>query len=319
MMRILYFFILLIFLYLDQQQGNLNKIMAESIVREITPLTQSDCFTLFYRKKSEFDFPLHYHEEMELNFIMNARGAKRIIGDHIGEIGRYELVLVGPNLQHGWFGSGFGPDQVEEITIQFHKDFFDEKFLQKNQLSFIRNMFRKSLRGILFSQPTIRQVKPRLYRLREKQGFDSVLELMSILHTLSISRDYRVLSDSGFNTHEVFSYNSRRIEKVMEFIHTGFDKPITLEEAAHIANMTESSFSRFFKLRTGITFVDCLTEVRLGHACRMLIDTTKTIAEIAYSCGFNNISNFNRIFKKKKGCTPKELRDSYDQGNRLFI
>lgn len=83
--------------------------------------------------------------------------------------------------------------------------------------------------------------------------------------------------------------------------------------------MTESAFSRFFKLRTGITFIDCLTEVRLGHASRMLIDTTKTIAEIAYSCGFNNISNFNRIFKKKKGCTPKELRESYDQGSRVFI
>jgi len=293
--------------------------MNDSLLREITPLTQSDCFTSFVRTKSEFDFPLHYHEEIELNFIKNAKGAKRIIGDHVEEIGDLELVLVGPNLPHGWFGTGFKKDQIEEITIQFHKDFFDEKFLQKNQLSFIRNMLMKSVRGILFSNDTASHLASRIFGLHKKQGFDSVLELMSIMHDLSISREYRILSDSCFNDAETFSFNSRRIEKVMDFIHTNFEKPITLSEAARIANMTESAFSRFFKLRTSSTFIDCLTEVRLGHASRMLIDTTKTIAEIAYSTGFNNISNFNRIFKKKKGCTPKELRESYDQGSRVFI
>jgi AraC-like DNA-binding protein len=293
--------------------------MHDNILREITPLTQSDCFTYFYRAKSEFDFPLHYHDEIELNFIRNAKGAKRIIGDHVEEIGNLELALIGPGLPHGWFGTGFAPNQVEEVTIQFHKDFFDEKFLQKNQLNFIRNMLRRSLRGIIFSPETTARLEPRIVSLGKKQGFDSVLELMSILHDLSISRDYRVCSDSGFSDTEVFNYNSRRIEKVMEFIHSSFDKQITLGEAARIASMTESAFSRFFKLRTGMTFIDCVTEVRLGHASRMLISTTKTIAETAYSCGFNNISNFNRIFRRKKGCTPRELRESYDEGMRVFI
>ena len=293
--------------------------MHDSILREITPLTQSDCFTYFYRAKSEFDFPLHYHDEIELNFIRNAKGAKRIIGDHVEEIGDLELALVGPGLPHGWFGTGFAPNQVEEVTIQFHKDFFDERFLQKNQLNFIRNMLRMSLRGILFAPETTARLEPRIVSLGKKQGFDSVLELMSILHDLSISRDYRVLSDSGFSDDEIFSYNSRRIEKVMEFIHGSFYRQISLGEAARIASMTESAFSRFFKLRTGMTFIDCVTEVRLGHASRMLISTTKTIAEIAYSCGFNNISNFNRVFRRKKGCTPRELRESYDQGTRVFI
>ncbi len=293
--------------------------MHDNILREITPLTKSDCFTYFYRSKSEFDFPLHYHDEIELNFVKNARGARRIIGDHVEEIGDLELALVGPGLPHGWFGTGFARNQVEEITIQFHKDFFDEKFLQKNQLNFIRNMLRRSLRGILFAHETVERLEPRIMSLGKKQGFDSVLELMSILHDLSISRDYRILSDSGFSDTEVFSYNSRRIEKVMGFIHTSFDRQISLGEAARIASMTESAFSRFFKQRTGMTFIDCVTEVRLGSASRMLISTTKTIAEIAYSCGFNNISNFNRIFRKKKGCTPRELRESYDQGTRVFI
>jgi AraC-like DNA-binding protein len=293
--------------------------MHDTILREITPLTQSDCFTLFHRTKSEFDFPLHYHDEIELNFIRNARGAKRIIGDHVDEIGDRDLVLVGPGLPHGWFGTDFGNNQIEEITIQFHKDFFDEKFLQKNQLVFIRNMLKRSLRGILFSRETAERLESRIMSLARKEGFDSVLELMSILHDLSISREYRVLSDTGFQGDELFVYNSRRIEKVMEFIYGSFDKQISLGEAARIASMTESAFSRFFKLRTGMTFIDCVTEARLGHASRMLIATTKTIAEIAYSCGFNNISNFNRIFRKKKGCTPRELRESYAEGTRVFI
>ena len=144
--------------------------MHDAILKEITPLTQSDCFTYFYRTKSDFDFPLHYHDEIELNFIRNARGAKRIIGDHVEEIEDLELVLVGPGLPHGWFGSGFAKNQVEEITIQFHKDFFDERFLQKNQLNFIRSMLRRSLRGILFSPETTKRLEPRIIGLGKSRA-----------------------------------------------------------------------------------------------------------------------------------------------------
>ncbi len=115
--------------------------MNEKLLREITPLTQSDCFTMFYRVKSEFNFPLHYHEEFELNFIDNAKGIKRVIGDHIDEIDELELVLIGPNLQHGWFNHKCSSQEFTEVTIQFHRDLLDEKFLQRNQMSLIRTMF----------------------------------------------------------------------------------------------------------------------------------------------------------------------------------
>lgn len=293
--------------------------MRDNILREITPLTQADCFTMFTRRKSAFDFPLHYHEDIELNLILNGAGAKRVIGDHIEEIGDYELVMIGPNLQHAWFGEGFKENQITEVTLQFHKDFLDEKFLFRNQLRFIRIMIEKAGRGILFSTSTTRQLAPRIMDLGKKQGFDSVLELLSILHDLSVSRNYKLLSDMAFNNTEKVSFNSRRIDKVMTYSRLNFNKQITLAEVARITNMTESAFSRFFKLRTGMTFIDSLIEIRLGHASRRLIDTTESISEIAYNCGFNNISNFNRIFKKKKGCTPKELRESYDQGSRVFV
>jgi len=294
--------------------------MPAQLLREIIPLTQSDCFTIFSRVKKNFDFPLHYHEEFELNFIMNAKNSKRIIGDHMSEITDLELVLVGPNLQHGWFTNKCKSSEIKEITIQFHRDLFDDKFLRRNQLGFIRSMFERSSRGILFSKETIQSNMQRLIELPQKHGFDSVLELMSILHDLSISRNIKTLSDASFSNTENFSYNSRRIERVMEHINQNFDKTITLGEVAKLALMTEVAFSRFFKSRTGQTFIDMLNEIRLGHASRMLIETTNNITEIAYKCGFNNMSNFNRIFKKRKTCTPKEFRDTYAQsGIRTFI
>jgi AraC-like DNA-binding protein len=292
--------------------------MPGTILREITPLTNSDCFTIFSRTKSEFDFPLHSHEELELNFIMNAKGARRVIGDHIGEIDDLEMVLVGSNLPHVWQTHKCKANDIKEITIQFHKDLFDDRFLRRNQLSFIRNMLEKSAKGIQFSRPTIEQIMPRLNILGQKQGFDSVLELLSILHDLSISRNMHTLSDATFSNVEL-SYNSRRVEKAIEYMNQSFQKSITLAEVAKLANMTEVSFSRFFKARTGITFMDSLLEMRLGHASRLLIDTTQSVAEVAYNCGFNNISNFNRLFKKKKGCTPKEFRENYSYGSRVFI
>ncbi|WP_158993688.1 AraC family transcriptional regulator [Mucilaginibacter sp. L196] len=291
--------------------------MTSNVMREITPLTPGDCFTIFSRVKEKFDFPLHYHDEYELNLIINAKGAKRVVGGHIEVIDDLELVLVGPNVYHAWFTHQCQSQSITEVTIQFHKDLFDDKFLRRNQLSFVKNMIERSQRGILFSPETIAALKDRIYSLNKKSGFDSVLELLSILHDLSISRNMKTLSDSSFSN-EQFHYNSRRIEKVFEYMNSHYNMQITLAEVAKIANMPEASFSRFIKKRTGKTFIDSLNEIRLGHASRMLIDTTNTVAEIAYKCGFNNISNFNRIFKRKKFCIPKDFRETYT-GNRIFI
>ena len=293
----------------------------DEIYREITPLTQYDCFTIFARKKTVFDLPLHSHDEYELNLVLSGKGVKRIVGDHTEVIDDAELVLVGNNLPHGWLSNSYkwqeGLPEVQEITVQFHRDLFDDKFLKRNQLFFVRSLLEKSAKGISFSKETIERITPRLTALVEKSGFDSILELMSILHDLSVSRNMRTLSNSTF-TDENINFNSRRIEKVFAHMRDNYDKEINLESISKLAGMSEVSFSRFIKKRTGKTFIESLNEIRLGHASRSLINTTNTISEIAYKCGFNNLSYFNRIFKNKKGCTPKEFRDNYS-GKRTFI
>ena len=287
------------------------------IVREITPLTQNDCFTVFSREKTEFNFPLHNHEDMEVNLILNAAGAQRIVGDHIGELDDSELVCVGPNLAHGWFTHHCKSKFIKEVTIQFHKDLFDERFLSRNELVNIRNMFENSKRGLMFQKVAIESIAPRILALEHKNGFDSILELLSIIHDMSLYRDVRLLSDLSF-TVDQFNSNSRRIENVFKYMNTNFSKQITLCDVAAIAHMTKTSFSRFIKQRTGFSFVESRDEIRLGHVSKMLIDTSNSVAEIAFKCGFNNMANFNRLFKSKKGLTPKEFRENY-VGKRIFV
>jgi hypothetical protein len=159
--------------------------MSHQLMREITPLTQNDCFMLFSRVKKEFNFPIHCHEEFELNLILNAAGAQRVVGDHLETIGAVELVLVGPNLPHAWFTHECRSGDIREMTIQFHKDLLDERFLRRNQLHFIQKMFENAQRGILFAPDTAERLQGRILGLEHKMGFDSVLELFSILHDLS--------------------------------------------------------------------------------------------------------------------------------------
>ena len=290
------------------------------ILQEFTPLVQSDCFHVFFNKnKSGFDLPIHYHKEFELNFITNGKGIRRVVVDHVEEVADLELVLIGPELQHAWFQHKCENTDITEVTIQFHHDLFEESFLQRSQLADMRNMLEKAQRGILFSYETAKLLSYRIMRLYKKDGFESVLELMSILHELSISRHTRLLANTTFSNTEHLSYNSRRIEKVMEYMNEHFQRPVSLSEVAALTNMAESAFSRFFKARTGMTFIERMTDIRLGHASRMLIDTTQSVAEIAYTCGFNNISNFNHTFKKKKGCTPKEFKETYTSEARIFF
>jgi transcriptional regulator GlxA family with amidase domain len=184
----------------------------------------------------------------------------------------------------------------------------------------IRTMFEKSLRGISFSEKTIKTLQPRIMGLQKKNGFDSVLELISILNDLSVSPEQTTLSEMAFKNAETINYNSRRIETIMHYLNINFENEVTLGNAAKLVSMSDVAFSRFFKARTGKNFIDALNEIRLGNASRMLIDTTHSINEIAFKCGFNNISNFNRVFKKKKNCTPKEFRLEFNAvGFRTFI
>lgn len=288
--------------------------MQPQILAEVIPLTQKDCFTLFKRLKSTFDFPLHRHKEYELNLVINAPGGRRIVGDSVEVIGDIDLVFVGHNIQHAWFTHECKTEMITEVTIQFHHDLLPDSLLDRNQLTLIRRMFENSARGIVFPKEFSERIAPKILSLDEKTGFTGVIELLSILNELSTCADTRLLSNLNFSEGpEDTSFQSRRVDRVMDYLMAHFQREISLSEVAAIANMSEVSFCKFFKRRTGLTFVECLLDIRLGHATRLLLNTSQTVSEIAYQCGFNNISNFNRYFKRRKNCTPSMFRESYYQ------
>lgn len=292
--------------------------MRNQIHREITPLQEDDCFLVFDRERDLFTFPIHFHPEYEINFIANAKGARRVVGDHIGEISEMELVMVGPNLYHGWENYKNTTEHMHhEITIQFPRDLFQEHLLQKNILKPIRELMHNANRGILFSEQTTEMASERLMEISKKRGFDSYMEFQSLLYDLAISRDQRLLTNISFQKTSDF-FNSDRIEKIYNFVRENYNKRIMLEDAANLLNMSIVSFSRLIKQRTGKSFVDFVNEIRLGYATRMLIETNKSVSEICYECGFNNISNFNRTFKRKQNCTPSEFRTNFNGVKNVF-
>ncbi|HNX90096.1 MAG TPA: AraC family transcriptional regulator [Paludibacteraceae bacterium] len=289
------------------------------IITEITPLSDKDCFYIADRLKSEFTYPIHSHSEFELNYVENAKGVRRIIGDSVEVIGDYDLTLVaGDKLEHVWEQYQCTSRNIREITIQFSSELFFGNLLNKNQFDSIRKMFENAKQGVSFPMEAIMKIYPQLDTLAsETNGFYAVIKFMTILYELSMSDNSRILSSSSFANIDDSS-DSRRISKVHDYINIHFKEPIRLEDLASIAGMSSVSFSRFFKLRTGKTITDYLIEIRLGYASRLLVDTTNSISEICYECGFNNLSNFNRIFKKKKDCSPKEFRENYRKTKQII-
>ena len=289
------------------------------LFEEVCPLSPKDCFIFVERHKSSFTFPLHVHPEYELNYVENAKGAQRTVGDSVEEIGAYDMALIAnPKLEHAWTDGCCRSDDIYEVTIQFHRDLFGEAALERNQLLSIRRLFDKARQGVVFSQKTIKKVVPLLKSLRgEKDGFTSLLKFFTILHELSKDENSRLLSSYIVKENEPVS-DSSALNAVMNYLLGHYREPIHVVEVAGMVSMSETSFSRFIKLHTGRTFVDLLNDIRLGEATRRLVNTEESIAEIAYGCGFNNLSNFNRTFKRKKGQTPTEFRMNYRK-NRVFI
>jgi AraC-like DNA-binding protein len=281
------------------------------IISEITRLTEKDCYHLVERHKKQHTYPMHMHGEMEINFVENCQGNRRVVGDSIEVLGNYDLALLGGGLEHTWEQYECKSQDIREITIHFSRDLFSDAFLAKTHMQPLQDLFNRADVGVAFGMKTIMRVYDRLNELVNMEpGFYSVMKFFELMYELSISTDYKLLSSSAF-AHVKMSTDSRRVQKVKEYIDSHYREEIRLQDLADLVSMTATAFSRFFKLRTNKSISEYIIDIRLGHASRLLADSTMAVVEICYHCGFNNISNFNRIFKKRKGCTPTEFRENY--------
>ena len=289
--------------------------METRVLREITPLSEHDFMYVADRHKKDFDYPIHIHDVLELNFVAKAAGARRVVGDSSEVIGDLDLVLItSSDLEHMWEQHECKSEDIHEVTVQFRLYFeMPTSPFRFNSYKSIYRMLVRAKRGLAFPSKAIMLVYHRLVRLSSiDEGFLAVLEFFSILYELSKFDDARELATSSFAKVEVES-ESKRILKVKNYIDEHYKDEINLEQLADLVGMTSTSFSRYFKQRTGKNFLEYIIDIRLGHAARMLIDTTDSISEICWRTGFNTLTNFNRLFRKRKGCNPTEFREKYQK------
>jgi AraC-like DNA-binding protein len=262
------------------------------------------------RRKKEFTYPIHNHEVYELNFVERAPGVRRIVGDSNEVIGEYDLVLItSPDLEHVWEQNTCTSEDIREVTVHFDID-FESSIFARNPFNSMKKMMLEAQKGLAFPMEAIIRVYQMLDTLSSiKDGYYAFIQFMTILYELS-KYEGRPLASSSYAKVEISS-DSRRVQKVRSFIDQNYRDEIRLPQVAEIAGMSPSAFSRFFKLHTGRNLSDYVIDLRLGYASRLLVDSSRSVAEIGYTCGFNNLSNFNRIFKKRKGCSPTEFRENY--------
>ncbi len=288
------------------------------IPTEVTPLSECDFLYVVDRTKDSFTFPVHRHAEFEINFVENCAGARRVVGDSIEEVGDFDLCIVGHGVEHGWEQHSCNSGYIREITIQFPVDIFGNEMLRRTQMQSVKTLLDNAAKGVAFPMSSIMKV----YHLIEEllsapSSFYQMMKLIEILHVMAIDPKGRQLSSSSEAGLPNQSVSNARLKKTQEYIAANFRNKIRLNDLAKMAGMSPSSFSRFFKLRTGRSISDYIIGIRLDVASRDLVSTRTPIADICFNSGFNNVSNFTRIFKKNKGCTPKEFREVYKRNKFL--
>lgn len=283
------------------------------VYREITPVQPGDVFAVEHYDDPQFGYPLHNHPEYELCLTLNSTG-NRIVGDDVSPYNKVDLVLVGPYVRHRWDDLG----NLEErrhariTVIYFGKEIFDSALTQKEAFFSIKKMLLRSVRGIEFSEETTLRLVDRIQKLRQLTGFSAALDFLAILNTLATSENQVLLSSPGY-TPKTEHENSTRINAIYDFIMKRYTSKLPVSEVAEYANMSESAFSHFFKKCTNKSFTQFVVELRIGLACKLLMETQETINEICFKCGFNNISNFNRLFKKYRETTPLQYRYAFEK------
>lgn len=259
-----------------------------------------------------FDYPIHNHPEYELNLIAGISGT-RIVGDSTERYTDFDLVLLGPYLYHKWDGDAqlqLSGQPYRVITIQFAMELFSGQFFQKERFFKIRQLLRASSRGLKFHGKAFEEAMRIMIGLTEDKGFSNILEFLRLLDLLSES-EATPLATEGFSPQALRS-ESNRIQVAYGYILKNFDNPgLKISDVAALVNMSDSAFSHFFQKYAFRSFTDFLIDIRVGHTCKLLLDTDETINQIASKSGFNNLANFNRLFKKYRNCTPVEFRRKY--------
>lgn len=276
------------------------------------PLSTDSSFLFMCWECNYFDKPWHFHKDYELVLIDKTEGT-RFIGDHVSHFKDGDLALIGPNIPHLYRNNeNYYKNKglvAKSIFIHFTDDFLGKPFFDLPEMKLVRRLLDRASLGLDVLGKANKYVKQKLTEMKEEIPSKRLLSLLDILIFLSTSNDLKYILSSGFTASN--SNDTDRINIVLQFIMENYTNDIYIEEIASRLNMSVASFSRYFKHHTRKTFSQYVTQIRIAHACRLLMEDNYNISEICYLSGFDNLSNYHRHFKKLLGVIPKEYKNRF--------
>ncbi|WP_187262690.1 AraC family transcriptional regulator [Pontibacter beigongshangensis] len=259
----------------------------------------------------------HYHPELELTFIQKGSGI-RFVGDNIGNFREGDLILLGANLPHFWRSDEEGADKeqaqsCQALVVQFLPDFWGSPFMNLPELAVVKELFQKAKRGIRITGETQEEVSGLMQALNTVSGLERILLLLRILQTIAYSAQTDFLCSSGFHS-SLSEAETKRMADIHTYTLANFASKIRLEEIAALVHLTPNAFCRYFKSHTRKTYSQFLLEIRVGHACKLLMEGKLPVGQICLESGFQNFSNFNRYFKAITRLTPQQYQRLHRPG-----
>jgi AraC-like DNA-binding protein len=275
------------------------------------PVKSQTSFSIRHEKNSGFGTVWHYHPELELHYLIKGKGV-RFIGDDISNFSDGELILLGENLPHTWRVEEGAEDNsnVEVIIIHFLPTCLGSDLLNLPEAYLIPKLFERAKKGFVITGEAREKIIPLMHAAVNAQNLDRLIALLSILKILAETSEKETIASA----HAFYKSNDSetlRLNKVYEYTLANYKNDINLQDVAAIANLGITSFCRYFKLMTKKTYNDFLVEIRISHACRFLIEDRLATEVICFECGFNNVSNFYRHFKKVTDMTPLEYKRKF--------
>ena len=279
------------------------------------PITLQSSFSIRHDVKPDFGNIWHYHPELELHYVIKGNGV-RFIGDNISNFEPDEMVLLGENLPHTWrckdeyFQNNPGLN-TEAMVMHFLPDCLGKHLMNLPEAYLLPKLLEKAKVGMKIHGKAKEKLVLLMRAAIDATNLDRIIILLSILKTLAETDEYQTIVTSKNTFYQSNESETLRINKICNYTLSNYKNDITLDEVASLSNLSVTSFCRYFKLMTKKTFYDFLIEIRVSHACRFLIENKLPTEVICFDCGFNNVSNFYRHFKKVTGMTPLDYKRKY--------